>query len=181
VTQPAHYNSRVASQRGFIGLGSNLGERRAQIVRAIQLMQATPGLDVNAVSNVYETPSWGYQSEHKYLNAVAQVTWDSTPQNLLSTCRCIEAVLGRKRSEEAQANGYTDRVIDLDILWLDGVAVSDCDLTLPHPRAHHRAFALKPWLELAPELELHGRSLGEWLEELPQEDVENVELAGTLI
>ena len=171
----------MANQRGYIGLGSNLGERREQITRAIQLMQAMPGLEVDAVSSVYEAPPWGYQSEHKYLNAVAQVTWDSTPRMLLSTCRWIEAALGRKRSEETQANCYTDRVIDLDILWLDGVEVRDGDFTLPHPRAHHRAFALKPWLELAPELELHGRPLGNWLAELSQEEVEHVELAGTLI
>lgn len=142
-------------------------------------MQAAPGLDVAAVSSVYETPSWGYQSGNKYLNAVAQVTWDGSAQMLLSTCRCIEAALGRKRSEETQANGYTDRVIDLDILWLDGVEMSDDDLTLPHPQAHCRAFALKPWLELAPEFVLNGRQLSEWLAELPRDEAASIRQVGS--
>jgi 2-amino-4-hydroxy-6-hydroxymethyldihydropteridine diphosphokinase len=174
----AHYNRQVADvKRGYIGMGSNLGNRLGNIQHAIELMQSAPGLAVEAVSAVYEAPPWGYASEHSYINAVAMIAWQGTPHVLLETCHRIEAALGRVWESPQRSTGYTDRVIDLDILWLDGVELDDATLTLPHPLAHRRAFALKPWLELAPELVLHGKTLNVWLAELPREEVKAVRLA----
>ena len=163
----------------YIGLGANLGDRLGTLQRAVDLLAEAENASALRVSRVYESPPWGYASAHPFLNAVAELHWESTPDELREECALIEIALGRmQRRDIAQsydtAPCYSDRVIDLDLLWFEDVTCNSVELVLPHPRAHQRAFVLLPWLELAPQLELSGRALHEWLAE-----VDHVEVAAT--
>jgi len=166
----------IKALQGYIGLGSNLGDRLAALKQAVHMLVATPRLEVLRLSSVYECPPWGYQSEHNYYNAVAEINWQGPPMELANQCYRIEAAGGRHRRGVHHAPGYRDRSIDLDLLWLEGITSHDERLTLPHPRAHVRAFVLVPWHELAPMLVLGRRSLTGWLAQLPKSEVEAVRL-----
>ena len=159
---------------GYLGLGSNLGDRLASLQRAVGMLSASAGLTVMRVSQIYECPPWGYDSPNHYLNAVAEITWDGPPLKLWELCYRIEAAVGRHAEGPEQNHEYEDRIVDLDVLWLDGVESSDERLSLPHPRAHQRAFVLVPWHELAPELTIRGRSLTGWIASLPAGEVAGV-------
>lgn len=157
--------------RGFIGLGSNLGNRVANLQRAVNLMVGISRLTVTCLSSVYEAPPWGYHSTNAYLNAVAAVTWEGPPLELLDQCYRIEASMGRHRHGPRRYTGYRDRTIDLDILWLDDMESADSRLILPHAHAHQRGFVLLPLQELDPELVINGQSVAAWLAQLDPAEV----------
>jgi 2-amino-4-hydroxy-6-hydroxymethyldihydropteridine diphosphokinase len=131
--------------RAVIGLGSNLGDRRANLEAALAELAATAR--VERVSRVIETKPVGGPEQPDFLNAAALVDFDGTPHALLDRLLAIEDELGRVRLER-----WGPRTIDLDLLWIDGVAVDDPPrLVVPHPRLRERAFALEPLREVAPD------------------------------
>jgi 2-amino-4-hydroxy-6-hydroxymethyldihydropteridine diphosphokinase len=146
--------------RGFLGLGSNLGDKRAHLDAAIAALRAEPGIRVPRVAGRYRTDPMGPQDQDWYINTVVEISTDLEPRALLQRLQAIEQSLGRVRAER-----WGPRTIDLDLLWLDGVVENSRDLTLPHAGAHLRSFVLAPWNELAPDLRLRGRTLAEWLAE----------------
>ena len=134
----------------YIGLGSNLGDTRAHLLHAVELMNQRIG-QVAALSSFYETEPWGFCSEHRFMNAVCRVVTPLQPLELLEATQQIERQMGRK---EKSADGvYHDRIIDLDLLrcfderqqevWLD-----DARLKLPHPLMEQRDFVMNPLREL---------------------------------
>ncbi len=130
--------------RAFLGLGSNLGDRRRFLREAV----ATLGSTVVAVSPVYETdPVGGPGGQGPFLNLVVEIDTDRTPHELLGVCHRLESAAGRVRTER-----WGPRTLDVDILWIDGVEVDDPDLQVPHPRFQERRFVLAPLADLAPEL-----------------------------
>jgi 2-amino-4-hydroxy-6-hydroxymethyldihydropteridine diphosphokinase len=140
-----------------LSLGSNLGDRAAHLAAAVAALRPV----LVAVSGVYETPPWGDPDQPSYLNAVAVVDDpDAAARDWLERARTIETAEGRVRDPERQ---FGPRTLDVDVITVidaDGpVTSADPDLTLPHPRAHLRAFVLRPWLEVEPAAELpgHGR------------------------
>ena len=129
--------------RTFIGVGSNLGDRRAHLRDAVDSL---PG--VVAVSSVYETdPVGGPANQDAYLNLVVELDCDLDPTNLLSVCHRIESAAHRVRDER-----WGPRTLDLDIIWMEGVTMDEPRLTIPHPRWKERKFVLAPLRELAPDL-----------------------------
>lgn len=145
---------RPPSTRGFLGLGSNLGDRWAHLRRAVDQLRAGGRTPVTAVSRVYETdPVGGPDDQGPYLNLVVElaVPADSDPYRLLEECRRLEAAAGRIRTVR-----WGPRTLDVDILWIDGVTLDDPDLTIPHPRWQERSFVLAPLAELAPDLVPEG-------------------------
>lgn len=129
--------------RAFLSLGSNLGDRRRHLRDAIDSLKG-----VVAVSNVYETdPVGGPSGQGAYLNVVVELDTDLSPHELLSVCHRIESAAHRVRGER-----WGPRTLDVDIVWIDGVELSDERLTVPHPRWKDRRFVLAPLRELAPEL-----------------------------
>ena len=146
--------------------------------RALEMLARTDAASSVRVSRIYESPPWGFASEHAFLNAVVELRWAGPPLALLEQCYRIEAALGRHPHPEQPAVGgeqrYSDRAIDLDLLWFEGITCSSPQLTLPHPRACQRAFVLLPWMGLAPELELDGRVIGDWLAEIDRDEIEAV-------
>jgi len=132
--------------RAFIGLGSNLGDRRAYLKSAVEGLRA--GGDVVAVSPLYETePVGGPAGQECYLNLVVELATSDTPRRLLERCQALEEAAGRVRSER-----WGPRTLDADVLFVDGSEVDEDDLVVPHPRLWERRFVLQPLADLAPDL-----------------------------
>ncbi|AXK35712.1 2-amino-4-hydroxy-6-hydroxymethyldihydropteridine diphosphokinase [Streptomyces armeniacus] len=142
-------------QRAVIALGSNLGDRMERLQSAVDALADTPGLRVKAVSPVYETVPWGVEPESQpsYFNAVVLVKTTLPPSSLLERGHAIEEALDRVRGTQP----YEPRTIDVDIVAYQDVVSDDPTLTLPHPRAHERAFVLVPWHDIDPAAEVPGR------------------------
>jgi 2-amino-4-hydroxy-6-hydroxymethyldihydropteridine diphosphokinase len=131
-----------------LALGSNLGDRLAHLQGAVDALR--PWL--TAVSPVYETPPWGPVAQDDYLNAVVLATdRAAVPRDWLDRAHAAEASAGRTRELR-----WGPRTLDVDVVSVDAVQTDAPRLTLPHPRAHERAFVLLPWLEVDPAAELPG-------------------------
>ncbi|MEU3607932.1 2-amino-4-hydroxy-6-hydroxymethyldihydropteridine diphosphokinase [Streptomyces sp. NPDC035033] len=137
-----------------VALGANLGNRLENLQGALDALADTPGLRVKAVSPVYETEPWGVEpgSQPSYLNAVALVKTTLPPSSLLERAQAVEEAFLRVRDERWGA-----RTLDVDIITYADVVSDDPVLTLPHPRAHQRAFVLAPWHDVDPGALLPGR------------------------
>jgi 2-amino-4-hydroxy-6-hydroxymethyldihydropteridine diphosphokinase len=129
----------------YLALGSNLGNRRAKLRATIGLLP--PQMAVKQKSPIYETPPWGYTDQPPFLNQVVKVLTYMEPLPLLKHLKRLERVLGREQTFE---NG--PRLIDIDILFYDDLAIENQEMTLPHPRLHERAFVLVPLADIAPDL-----------------------------
>jgi 2-amino-4-hydroxy-6-hydroxymethyldihydropteridine diphosphokinase len=140
----------VTSERIYLGLGSNLGDRLANLARAVEGLDKS-GVHVVRSSRVYETEPVGGPPQPRYLNAVVEVTTDLETADLLRTCLEIESELGRTRGER-----WGPRVIDIDLLTYGDREIDEPDLVVPHPRMHERAFVLVPLLELDADPPLPG-------------------------
>ncbi|MFF9625340.1 2-amino-4-hydroxy-6-hydroxymethyldihydropteridine diphosphokinase [Streptomyces griseosporeus] len=141
-------------QRAVIALGSNLGNRLENLQGAVDALEDTPGVRVKAVSPVYETEPWGVDpgSQPSYFNAVVVLKTTLPPSSLLERAHAVEEAFHRVRDER-----WGPRTLDVDIVAYASVVSDDPQLTLPHPRAHERAFVLAPWHDVDPEAQLPGR------------------------
>lgn len=143
--------SRGAARLAAVALGSNLGDRRANLHAAAQRLATIPSSELVRVSGFIETAAVavepGVDPGPGYLNAAAVVRTRLSPGVLLSHLHDIERALGRDRA--TQPHGAA-RVIDLDLLLMDDLVVKTAELTLPHPRMHERAFVLRPLATIAP-------------------------------
>ncbi|KOX35449.1 2-amino-4-hydroxy-6-hydroxymethyldihydropteridine pyrophosphokinase [Streptomyces sp. NRRL F-4707] len=141
-------------KRAVIALGANLGNRLETLQGAIDALEDTPGVRVKGVSPVYETEPWGVDpgSQPSYFNAVVIVKTTLPPSSLLERAHAVEEAFHRVRDER-----WGPRTLDVDIVAYAEVVSEDPQLTLPHPRAHVRAFVLAPWLDVDPEAALPGQ------------------------
>ena len=139
--------------RAYVGLGANLGDRAATLTRAIELLGERPEIVVVAVSSFRETDPVGFLDQPRFLNAAVAIDTSMTPAALLATLLEVEQELGRVRTGQR----YGPRTVDLDLLLMDDLTVSEPGLELPHPRLHERVFALEPLAELDPALVVPGR------------------------
>jgi 2-amino-4-hydroxy-6-hydroxymethyldihydropteridine diphosphokinase len=133
--------------KAFLSLGSNLGSRLEALKDALFRIQSGLGSLVSC-SSIFETEPWGFKSEQPFLNMVAEIESSLDPETLMDELLRIEQLMGRERAE----GGYASRLIDLDILLVDGQVISGKVLQLPHPRMHLRKFVLVPLAEIAPEV-----------------------------
>ena len=140
--------------RSFVGLGANLEDPRAQIERALALLNAEDGVEVVAVSALRETDPVGYEDQPRFLNGVAELRTSLEAGELLERLLAIERRLGRVRGEGPR---FGPRTIDLDLLVHGDQVIAEPGLQVPHPRLHERRFALEPLAELDPALEIPGR------------------------
>ncbi|MDI6908039.1 MAG: 2-amino-4-hydroxy-6-hydroxymethyldihydropteridine diphosphokinase [Thermoanaerobacterales bacterium] len=138
----------------YIGLGTNLGDRRANLDRALALLDAAPGVRVSRVASIYETAPVGYTAQPDFLNTVAEVETALAPADLLAVMQRIEDELGRVRTVR-----WGPRTIDLDLLLYDDLTLDNPALTVPHPRMAERAFVLVPLAELIPDRILSDRAV----------------------
>ncbi len=147
--------------RAILGLGSNVGDRRKFLADAVECLDG-----VTAVSPVYETEPVGGPAQAPYLNIVVVLHHPYAPRALLGVCHRLESAAGRVRSVR-----HGPRTLDADILWIDGVALNDPDLQIPHPRLRARRFVMAPLRDVAPDLvpddwedhvEGRVRRVGDW-------------------
>lgn len=153
-----------------ISIGSNLGNRLETLQGAVDALEDTPGVRVKAVSPVYETEPWGVEpgSQPSYFNAVVALKTTLPPSSLLERGHAIEEAFNRVREER-----WAPRTLDVDIVAYADVTSDDPRLTLPHPRAHERAFVLAPWHDVDPGAQLPGRgAVAELLAAVTREGVE---------
>jgi len=138
-----------------IALGSNLDNPVQQVEAALQAIAGLPGVTLLARSSCYRTAPVGYAEQPDFINAVCQVRTTLTPQALLSALLEVEQAFGRVRTFR-----NAPRVLDLDLLLVEGVALDTEFLTLPHPRMHERAFVMLPLAEMAPDTQVgeHGKA-----------------------
>ncbi|MBI3855728.1 MAG: 2-amino-4-hydroxy-6-hydroxymethyldihydropteridine diphosphokinase [Planctomycetes bacterium] len=129
----------------YIGLGSNLGDRRAMIAGALERLQP------RRVSAVLETEPWGLAGQPRFLNAVAEIETELEPGALLDRLLDVERDLGRVRREK-----WGPRSIDLDLLLYGDREVGTAELSVPHPRLHERRFVLEGLAELCPDRSVPG-------------------------
>jgi 2-amino-4-hydroxy-6-hydroxymethyldihydropteridine diphosphokinase len=131
-------------RRAYLGLGSNLGDRAGHLARAVDLLTA---VGLRRVSPVYETEPVGGPEQGPYLNLVVELDTDLDARQLLAVAQRLEADAERVRDER-----WGPRTLDVDVLWVDGEAVDEPDLVVPHPRLWVRRFVLAPLRDLAPDL-----------------------------
>jgi 2-amino-4-hydroxy-6-hydroxymethyldihydropteridine diphosphokinase len=135
--------------KAVLALGANLGDRAATLQAALDGLGAQTR--VVAVSAVFETVPVGGPPQADFYNAVVLVDTTLTPTDLLAVAHSLEAAAGRVRHQH-----WGPRTLDVDVLAYDDVRSDDPELTLPHPRAHERAFVVLPWLEVEPDGRIAG-------------------------
>ena len=133
------------SHKVYLGLGSNLGNRKAILNEAISLIQKKVG-EVVRQSSFLETEPWGFTSHNKFLNACICVNTQYSPRQILKTTQAIEKDMGR--CHKTVNHQYHDRIIDIDILMIDDLNIDDSDLKVPHPLMKERDFVMIPLKEI---------------------------------
>jgi len=142
---------QLPSVIAYVGLGANLGDRRAGLEAALRALEAHPQMRLARVSSLYETAPVGVTGQPDFLNAVAAVETTLAPRPLLDALLHLENLLGRVRTSR-----WGPRVIDLDLLLYGARTIALPGLDVPHPRLRERAFVLTPLAEIAPDLSLPG-------------------------
>jgi len=137
----------------YLGLGSNLGDKEANLKLAVKLLGDNPRCSIVRASSLYATRPVGVEDQPEFLNAVIELRTSLAPRELLEACVEVERKIGRTRTIR-----WGPRVIDVDILLYEDASVNAEDLVIPHPRLIERAFALVPLAEIAPNVEV-GRGL----------------------
>ena len=133
----------------YLGLGTNLGDKEANLKAAIEEIRKQVG-EITSLSAFYASEPWGFESENSFLNAVCCVISDFPPTEILSITQDIERELGRKT--KSVGGIYSDRMIDIDILLYDDLQIQTPELTIPHPLMWERDFVMSPLREIAPHI-----------------------------
>lgn len=152
--------------RAYVSWGSNLGDSESLVADAIDRLIAVDGIYEVTCSPAYRSKAIGPGEQRDYHNGVVEVKTSLTPKSLLEALHSIEASLGRERIVRWGA-----RTVDLDLLDYEGFSSDATELLVPHPRAHIRNFVIYPWADIAPEWQLHSRSISQWRKETPDEDL----------
>lgn len=138
--------------RVVLALGSNLGDRLGHLQGAVDALFGTEELRPVGLSPVYETAPVGGPDQDDYLNAVAVADTPLGPEALLERAQAVERAFHRVRDVR-----WGPRTLDVDVVAYGDLVRTDSELTLPHPRAHERAFVLRPWADIDPDAEIAGR------------------------
>ena len=142
--------------RVVLALGGNVGDKVLSLHRALRALASEPGIELAAISRFYRTAPWGKTDQDWFVNACALARTTLKPEALLDRVKAIEVELGRRTAER-----WGPRVIDIDLIAYDDIALKTERLTLPHPELFNRAFVLVPLAEIAPDLVIAGSRVGE--------------------
>ncbi|HAU31885.1 MAG TPA: 2-amino-4-hydroxy-6-hydroxymethyldihydropteridine diphosphokinase [Desulfotomaculum sp.] len=156
--------------RTFISLGSNLGDKKANLERAVELLRKEEGLNIKGVSSYYRTAPVGPVQQDWFINNVLEAMVKLTPRELLNVILDIERKMGRVRDIK-----WGPRLIDLDLLLYGDILINEHDLIIPHPRMRERAFVIIPLAELDPDLYIPGlKNVSVLAAELAFQDVQKI-------
>ena len=131
----------------YLGLGTNLGNKQLNLNQAIEALKGVG--EVKCQSSFLSSKPWGFESENEFVNAVIVIETKLQPMELLTKAQEIETILGRKAKSE---KNYSDRIIDIDILFYDELILDAPELKIPHPLIAERDFVVLPLVEIAPDL-----------------------------
>jgi 2-amino-4-hydroxy-6-hydroxymethyldihydropteridine diphosphokinase len=131
----------------FLSIGANIENRMESVMKAILLLKKKCGFILNS-SNIYESDAWGFESKNSFLNLCIKMETILNIPTLLSECNAIEKEIGRKKKSKNEQ--YSDRLIDIDILYFNNEIIEEENLTVPHPNMHERRFVLQPLHDIAP-------------------------------
>ncbi len=147
----------------FIGLGSNLGDKKGNLEAAINHLEKSDSITIAAISPFYDTEPQGYEDQPDFLNCVVKVQTSLEPEELLELLKQIERNMGREKVQR-----WGPRIIDLDILFYDTLIVRNNGLRIPHPEVHKRWFVLKPMNDIDPDYKhpVLKKTIRQLLEEL---------------
>jgi len=149
----------MKERKVILSLGSNLGDRKENLSTAIRHIENILQTEVRS-SSFYESTSWGFESEHPFLNNCVSLFSDLSPQDLLTSFKTVEKHMGRKKN--VKKTRYVSRIIDIDILYVGDTILKQPELTIPHPLLYDRKFVLIPLLELFPD----------WIDPLKKQNIE---------
>lgn len=153
-----------------IGLGSNVGDKRANIARALSLLTEKGDIRIVKRSRDYKSAPWGVKDQDWFVNACVSVATELPARALLERCQGVENAMGRVRKQK-----WGPRVIDVDVLTYRDARIAEPDLIVPHPLITERSFVLIPLNEVAPGLKLGGRSLDELIAQIDANDCVAIE------
>ena len=153
-------------KKAFIGIGTNIGDRKDNLNRAVKLLGENGKTLIKRVSSIYETAPVGYLDQAAFLNIVVEIETVLDPFELMEFTASIEKALGRVRPIK-----WGPRIIDLDILLYENEVVKTENLIIPHPRIGERAFVLIPLMEIAPEILLNGLPIGKYISAVKDQEV----------
>jgi 2-amino-4-hydroxy-6-hydroxymethyldihydropteridine diphosphokinase len=157
----------------YLGLGTNIGNKKENLTRAIEALSLALG-HYTQLSSFIETAPWGFESDNPFINCAAAFETELSPMELLDTTEKVEREMGR--TTKSSGGTYHDRVIDIDILLYGNETVATERLTIPHPLMHLRDFVLEPLEQIAPDV-LHP-TIAKSIRELAREMKEGQELKG---
>jgi len=148
--------------RVYIGIGSNLGHRKTNCLKAIEYLKKS-GIHIVRQSSMIETEPWGVKDQPEFINMVVEAETELSPDDLIRQLKECEQAMGR-----VQSHRWGPRLIDLDILFYDDLVLETEELKIPHPEVQNREFVLRPMCELAPEMKhpVLGKSMKELFEAL---------------
>ena len=152
--------------RVYIGIGSNLGDRKTNCLRAIEHLEKR-GIHIIRQSSMIETEPWGVKDQPEFINMVVEAETDLSPQDLIRQLKDCEQAMGR-----VQSHRWGPRLIDLDILFYDDEVIETEELNIPHPEIQNREFVLRSMCELSPDMKhpVLGKSMKELFEILIKKD-----------
>ena len=164
--------------KAYLSLGTNMGDRLSNIQQAVRLLTSDNNIKLLRASSFYETQPWGLSEQNWFINAAIVVETELSPIELLRVCQNIEEKLGRIREGKPK---WSERIIDIDILFYDDLIFKNEILEIPHKYVHKRAFALVPMIEVNAQLKhpILNKTIIEMHEEL--ENPEDVFLYGTVL
>lgn len=154
----------------IISIGTNLGDKKKNLEKAIDSINNIPYTDVIKISSVYETDPVDYLRQDNFYNIVVEVKSQFDPDQMLGICLGIESGIGRIRGIK---NG--PRIIDLDIIFAEGKAIKSKNLTVPHPRYNERHFVLAPLLEIYPEGSYYGNDFKKYIASVQDQNIKIVD------
>lgn len=150
----------------LIGLGSNVGDKAANIAHAVELLTAPGDIRLLRSSKLYRTAPWGVLDQDWFVNACIAIATKLPPHELLARCLGVEETMRRVRERR-----WGPRVIDLDVLVYRDVTLNEPGLMLPHPRIQERGFVLVPMSDVAPDVKIAGEPIANWLARVDARDV----------
>ncbi len=156
--------------RAYLGLGSNMGDKKGYIDSALELLEAHEKINIVKISSYYETEPVGYKEQDWFLNIVAEINTELDPHELLKYCMEVEQKLNRKRIIR-----WGPRTIDIDILLYNDYNLNKENLIIPHPRMTERAFVMIPLYEIAPDILLNGEQIENIINKLKSEEIRKME------